>query len=343
MTAPIIDMNEKMIFIISSPRSGSTLLERMISSHTQIMGGPEPHLLTPLAHLGFYETVEKAPYDHLRAVAAQREFVAQLPGKENDYLDALRFYCNTLYSRLLQTAPSKTMLLDKTPAYALVLPFISKVYPNAKYLVLTRHPGAIFSSYADSFFEGDWKAAHDFNPIVERYVPAIARFLRETNVPFFHMKYEDLVSDPGSIMQAVCKMLKLPYEAGMIDYGKQTQERKGLGDPIGVTQHQRPVTSSIDKWVKGVKGDSVKEDLLRKMIGFCDQADLKTWGYPPEKIFDSLDSAKSGGVQKKKKKDPITKFRIERMILHKIRKNIHHNALGKLVRKIRFACDVLLR
>ena len=60
-------------------------------------------------------------------------------------------------------------------SYGLVLDFIARIYPTAKYVVLTRHPLAIFSSYAESFFAGDYKAAHDYNPIVERYVPALAK------------------------------------------------------------------------------------------------------------------------------------------------------------------------
>lgn len=343
MTNPI-DMNSRMIFIISSPRSGSTLLERMISSHSKVLGGPEPHLMTPLAHLGYYDTVDKAPYDHLRAVAAQREFVERLPGGESIYLEALRAYCNTLYGTLLNTASGKVMLLDKTPAYALVLPFISRIYPDAKYIVLTRHPGAIFSSYAESFFESDWQAAHDFNPIVERYVPAIARFLRETSVPRYHVRYEDLVKDPAGHMEKICAICGLEFEPDMVEYGKkQPVEQKGLGDPIGVKQHQRPVTSSIDKWVNGVVGDPVREALLKQMIGSCLPADLETWGYPVDQIYEPLKSAKPASSGKKKSGFDWDTFKIQRRVLHIMRKDIHNNSLGKLVRKIRFACDVLLR
>ncbi|MCD4654881.1 sulfotransferase [bacterium] len=339
----IQDMSEKLVFIVGSPRSGSTLLERMISSHSRIVGGPEPHLMTPLAHLGYYENVNKAPYDHLRAVAAQREFVNILPNKEQDYLTALQAYCFHLYGQqLLAAEKGKQMVLDKTPAYALVLPFISKVFPRAKYIVLTRHPAAIFSSYAQSFFENDWKAAHSFNPLIERYVPAISRFIRKANVPMVHIRYEDLVQDPELHMRRVCDCLELPFEENMVEYGRKKQpQRKGLGDPIGVSQHQRPVTSSIHKWVKPVLDDPEKEKLLRKMIGFNDPEDYKTLGYDPNKLLEPLE----GQVTKKSKKNrkKADAFTWERRILHKLRRNIHQNALGRLLKKIRFLCEVLLR
>ena len=109
-------MEEKVLFVVGSPRSGSTLLARMVGSHSQIYGRPEPHLLTPLAHLGYYAKVDKAPYDALLAAESQRQFVADLPHGEQDYIDACRAYTDTLYHRMLATKPGKRFFLDKTPA-----------------------------------------------------------------------------------------------------------------------------------------------------------------------------------------------------------------------------------
>src|SRR5262245_40499479 len=169
-------MQDRLLFVISPPRAGSTLLQRMLGSHSQVFTYPEPHLITPLAFLGYHDLVDKAPFDHINAAEAMKTFVAGLPRGEADYLDALRAYADTLYGRMLGPT-GKRYFLDKTPAYALVLPFLTRLYPEAHYIVLTRHPLAVASSYADSFFEGDWRAAHAFNPIVNRYVPAIARLL----------------------------------------------------------------------------------------------------------------------------------------------------------------------
>src|SRR5437016_1728195 len=98
------------------------------------------------------------------AEQAIRELVADLPRGEEDYLDALRAYADTLYGRLLATAPGKRFFLDKTPAYALVLPFLTRLYPKAHYVVLTRHPLAVLSSWVESFFDGDYQVALDHNP-----------------------------------------------------------------------------------------------------------------------------------------------------------------------------------
>src|SRR6185295_1068341 len=97
----------RLLFVVSPPRSGSTLLQRMIGSHSEILTHPEPHLITPLAYLGYHDTVDKAPYDHVNAAEAIRLFVSGLPRQEQDYLDAVRAYADTMYGRMLATAPGK--------------------------------------------------------------------------------------------------------------------------------------------------------------------------------------------------------------------------------------------
>src|SRR5687767_7586522 len=158
---------EQLVIVIASPRSGSTLLQRMLGSHSQVFTHPEPHMLTPLAYLGYHDTVDKAAYDHINAAEAIREFVSGLPRGEEDYLDALRAYTDMMYGRMLGTS-GKRLFLDKTPAYSLVHEFVTRLYPSARYIVLTRHPLAVMSSFAGTFFEGDWQRAHAFNPILER-------------------------------------------------------------------------------------------------------------------------------------------------------------------------------
>ena len=115
-------MPVQMLFVISSPRSGSPMLERMLESHSMIKGGPEPHLLTPLAHLGVWAKVDKAPYDHVLAAESQKLFVENLPNKEQDYWDACRAYFDTLYGRVMEGS-GKAICLDKTPAWT-NLPFM---------------------------------------------------------------------------------------------------------------------------------------------------------------------------------------------------------------------------
>lgn len=331
-------MQEQLVFVISPPRAGSTLLQRMLGAHPAIYTHPEPHLITPIAHLGIYGNIDKAPYDHVNAAEAMKSFIAELPRKEDDYLDALRAYSDTLYGRML--APSgRSRFLDKTPAYALVLPFLAKLYPRAKYVVLTRHPLAVWSSYANSFFAGDYAAAHAFNPILERYVPAMGQFLRDAPVSLHHVAYEDLVASPQEELGRIFHYLGLPPDEGAVEYGKRGPMKEGMGDPINVNRHDRPVTDSKEAFADELAGDPAKLGLVRGMIDRLADEDLVAWRWPRERVFEAVERA--GGAPPR----PLVwnSYTVRRKVMLALKKDIHQRPHGKLVKALKYYCDVLLR
>jgi len=338
-------MESRLIFVIGPPRSGTTLLMRMLGSHSQIYSRAEPHLLGPLAHLGYFDSVDAAPFDHLQAAQAAREFVADLPRAAADYLDACRAYIDTLYGRMLAAhGNGKRFFLDKTPANALILPFITKLYPKARYVVLTRHPAAIFSSYANSFFDGDYDAARRFNPILNRYVPAMACLLRERPAPLVQVGYEQLVQHPEAEMQRVCDFLGLPFEPSAIEYGRHDHDTKGLGDPLTVGKHVRPITDSVDKWAAELAQYPERLRVVREMIATIDDADLETWGFPRAALYMPVEAAARSDGRPVPPPPLFDRFRIERKVLVFLRRNVQrYSMLNRLVRRARMLCDVLLR
>jgi len=333
-------MQEKLIFVIGPPRSGTTMLQRMLGSHSAIFTHPEPHIITPLAHLGYFNNVERAPYDHINAAEAIREFVADLPNGEADYLDACRAYTDVLYGRMLDKS-GKQMILDKTPAYALVLPFLSRLYPRARYIVLTRHPLAVLSSYAESFFEGDYDAAVGFNDILGRYVPAMAGFLRQKEVEFHHVRYEDLVTGPETQLAAIFSFLGLPDEKGAVEYGAHEHADKSYGDPK-VKHHTRPTTGSLEKWADELAADVHKLEVARRVVARLDEKDVAAWGYDKQTLFDPVTRA-GGSPPAKDLNWMFDPYRLKRRVFLALRRDIHRNQLGRLLRRVKYYCDVLLR
>ncbi|MCA9571479.1 MAG: sulfotransferase [Myxococcales bacterium] len=339
-----LDMSERMFFVLGAPRSGTTLLMRMLNVHPDIATRPEPHLLTPLAHLGFDAYVDKAPYDPFQAAQSAKAFVADLPGGEATYREALRAYTDTLYGGMLEPT-GKRFFLDKTPAYSLILPFLRSIYPDAVFVVLTRHPFAIFSSFAASFFDDDWEAAHAFNPVVERYVPALASFVRDPGVTrFHHVRYEDLVADPERELRAICAAASMPYLPEMIDYGSKEVEGTGLGDPIGVAQDTRPNTKSLHKWARQVAHNPERIALLQRMLAPLTDEDLAVFGYDRDSLWAPLaevDEAKAAAAQHRARK--WDRHHLERRALVWLRKDIHQRWYGRWLARFRFYADVLLR
>lgn len=342
-----VPVERQLVFLISPPRSGSTLLARMLGAHSAIAAPEEPHLITPLAHLGYYASVDAAPYDPVITRQAARTLVAGLPGGEAAYLEALRRYSDAIYRGLSAAAPGRpTHLLDKTPAYALSLDFLIRLYPDARYVVLTRHPLAIWSSYVDSFFDGDDRVAHAHNPLLERYVPAIARFLRDAPVAIHRVRYEELVRDPEAHARALAGFLGLAFEPAMVDYGSVEETARaatrGLGDPMTVARETRATTRSLSKWAEAAAGRPERVALYQQIVARLLDPDLELWGHPRSEIEAQLGRIDLQG--RPRKRPPLTRYTLERKVLVALRRRIRpDNALGRAVRKLRELCDVLLR
>ena len=88
----------KPVFVLSLPRSGSTLVQRVLAAHEEIATAAEPWLLLPHGY-ALRERGMAAEYTQPIAARAIREFVAQLPAGEDDYWAALGAFAMDLYTR----------------------------------------------------------------------------------------------------------------------------------------------------------------------------------------------------------------------------------------------------
>src|SRR5258708_5858938 len=114
------NLGENLIFIISQPRSGSTLLQRMLSSHPLIHSVPEPQLLIkPLYALRHAECA--CNYAASLSAKGLKRFLGSVPFGEEEYLEGMRRMYGYLYERAI-AGSGKTFFLDKSPRYFLVLP-----------------------------------------------------------------------------------------------------------------------------------------------------------------------------------------------------------------------------
>ena len=137
-------LGSKLIFLISLPRSGSTLLQKVLNSHSDIQTKSEPWImLHPIYALrqGGYS----AEYNEQLAFKALGIFLRDLPNREETYIEGLRLMFSHIYSMALNELNSK-YFLDKTPRYYEIIPELYSIFPEAKFVVLLRNPVAVLNS-----------------------------------------------------------------------------------------------------------------------------------------------------------------------------------------------------
>jgi hypothetical protein len=192
------------VFVICTLRSGSTLLRVLLDSHSQIRSPHELHLRYVSVH-----------FDQKWSERSMKEL--GLDTRAADYL---------LWDRLLHrelTASRKSIIADKTPNNVFIVDRLREAWPDARFIFLLRHPGAIARSRQKYKGEGA-------DELIIKYVEALEA-ARQT-YDGHTVRYEDLTENPERELRKICDFLGVAFEPGMIDYGAQDHGRykSGLGD-----------------------------------------------------------------------------------------------------------------
>lgn len=196
------------VFVICSIRSGSTLLRVLLNSHPDICA---PHEL----HLRFLRVSFDKPY----AEQAMNEL-----GMDQDELEHL------LWDRILHGAlarSGKRIIVEKTPNNCTNLDRLRACWPNARFIVLLRHPASIVASLMET------NPNRELGPTLRQaliYLDAVEE-ARQT-LPALVVRYEDLTGDPARVTKQLCDFLGVRWRASMLDYGRNNHGsfRGGIGD-----------------------------------------------------------------------------------------------------------------
>jgi len=196
------------VFVLSSVRSGSTLLRVLMNSHSRIRAPHEMHLRTLHVHLS-----REFTDDAMRALALDKEELEHV------------LWDRVLHLELQRSG--KDVIVDKTPPNTLVWPRLHRCWPHARYILLLRHPGAVVASLTARRDDPDHEG-------IRTEVLGYAEKLEEArqHLDAHVMTYEELTAEPEKSTRGLCEYLGLPWESGMLDYGSQDHGvfRPQLGD-----------------------------------------------------------------------------------------------------------------
>src|SRR5207302_485481 len=191
------------IFIVGVPRSGSTLLEQMLASHSQVEG---THELSDIAAIAFQlwsdsSGAERLNYPQPVAALDQRGIEACAAG----YLSRTQPY------RPL----GRPHFVDKMLGNFGHIGFIHLMFPHAAIIDVRRHPLACgFSCYKQLFIRGQ-KFSYDLRELglyYRDYITLMEHFDSVLPRPVHRVHYEQLISDPEGELRKLLDYCGLPFE-----------------------------------------------------------------------------------------------------------------------------------
>jgi sulfotransferase family protein len=232
------------IFVLSPPRSGSTLLRVLLNSHSQLHAPHEMHIRRLTVNLTT-DPVHQA----MEALGHNQSDIEHI------------LWDRMLHRELVRSG--KPFIVDKTPSNSFAWKRIATCWPDARFIFLLRHPASVVRSW----HEGD----PDERPMEEavRHTLRFMRAVEDARKAFdgLTLTYENLTGSPEETLRRVCDFLDVPWEPSMLSYGdhKHGGFVKGIGD-----WKEKIRTGSVQPGRPLPRPDEVPHDLLP----VCE-----AWGY----------------------------------------------------------------
>ncbi len=270
-------------FVFSPPRCGSTLLRVMLAGNPELFSPPELMLLdyedlkSRREELATWNTAHAEGLDRavmqVKGITVEeaRELLAGLEKEGGDI--------GTVFQKLHEW--SGKMVVDKTPVYARSLETLRRartLFPNAKFVHLTRNPCGMINSYVEARMFQFFRKEHSFSPrqlaelIWLQSVKNIETFLEDVPTDQqLQVRYEDLVADPQGQSERMCEFLGVPFHEGMLEpyadrAGRMTDGVHKVGGMLGdprFHQHKAIDPQVAERWRESLSEQSLCSDTLK--------------------------------------------------------------------------------
>jgi len=225
--------DQRPLFIVGMPRSGTTLLEQILASHPEIHGAGE------LEHFALYGQDYPALFD---LGAPYPECVGALPREVVDTLAEA-------YTRHLASLdPTAAFVSNKTPLNFLRIGLIKLIFPNAVILHCKRDPrDSLLSIYFQNFaiqqtLSTDLKALGHYYLGYDKIMTHWSSLFASS---IFDVKYHDVAMKPAPTIHRVLKFLGLPWDEACLAF----HQSKRRVDTPSLRQVRQPIyKSSLERW-----------------------------------------------------------------------------------------------
>ncbi|HEY0551529.1 MAG TPA: sulfotransferase [Verrucomicrobiae bacterium] len=272
-------------FIISLPRAGSTLLQRLLAAHPRIQTVGEPWLALPFAY-ALREKGARAEFSHRSMAQGVSEFVKALPGGTATYYRE----AGRMMERLQETMATsgRDWFLDKTPRYFLILDELAAMFPDAKFIVLQRNPLAVIASILSTWHEGRFNFGSNEIDVYDG-PRCIARFVRERRANVYEISYEKLVAEPEKHLRAVTDFLGVaPLSSADLPEDDPLKRAK-LGDKTGIHRFSEVSSTPVEAWKKSF-ASSLRKLWARRYLEWLSDETLRLLGYDQATLLHEVSS-----------------------------------------------------
>ncbi len=218
----------KIIFIVGMPRSGTSLVEQIISSHSMVFGGGE---LPFLSNVIQKQILENNKFDNF---------------KNDDLSKLLKMSQEEYISKISQINSSNKSFTDKAPLNFKYIGFIKNIFPNSKIINCNRNPIDICWSNYKNFFSVTLPFSNNLDDIANFYslYQDYIKFWKKSFADdIYDLNYEKLIQKPKTEIQKLLSFCDLEWDENCLKHESNPRSIK----TASWAQARKPIYKSAIK------------------------------------------------------------------------------------------------
>ena len=242
------DLNgKKIIFIVGLPRSGTSLVEQIISTHSKVYGCGELDYMTRIISKNFFG--EKI----LNTI--------KLKNLDKTTIEKLKI---EYFNFLEKFSPHSSIYTDKAPLNFIWIGIIKILIPNSKIIHCKRNPKDNILSLYKNDFDDRLNFSYDFKDLVEfykEYLDLTDLWKEKLNDQIYDATYENIISNPETEIENLLKFCELNFEKECLNFhnnkrpiktvsavqARQPLYNKSISSYKNFEKHMQSVFKEIDE------------------------------------------------------------------------------------------------
>ena len=223
---------KKMIFIVGMPRSGTTLVEQILSSHSKVYGGGERNEFKNLVKNNFIN-------ENIKQKFFKFKNIDEVKSLRNKFFDKILSKTNLI---------NENYITDKNPTNFKWIGLMKILFPESKIIHCSRNSKDTCLSIYKHLFLSDWKWCYKTNEITNYYkiYVSLMQFWKENLDEFIHeISYEKLINNNKIEVEKLLNYCELNWEDNCLKFDKN----KTPVTTMSIAQVRNPIyNSSINSW-----------------------------------------------------------------------------------------------
>jgi hypothetical protein len=270
------------VFVVGCPRSGTTLLQRMLDAHPSVAIAGETHFVGRF-------WLNRDQYGDLRVDAHYAKLLNDIVGipefadmglDPDDFRREAqrgeRSYAAlfALVLSLFRSRTGATLVGEKTPDHLVYAPVLMDFFPSARFVHIVRDPRAVVNSWQ----RVPWASASVFEnaEVWRKYMRYASGFPERIQRALLTVSYEALVTRPEDELRGVCAFLDLPFDPRMLRYHETASGAPDISREPWKATATRPLDAGrLEEW-----RDTLSAATIATIEGTVWRA-MKRCGYRP--------------------------------------------------------------